>query len=30
MNDSIIRLKNNLNDALELDLNDNAILGYAN
>ena len=30
MNDSIIRFKNNLNDALNLDLNDNAILGYAN
>ena len=30
MNDSIIRFKNNLNDALNLDLNDNAVLGYAN
>lgn len=30
MNDSIIRFKNNLNDALNLDLNDNSILGYAN
>lgn len=30
MNDSIIRFKNSLNDALNLDLNDNAILGYAN
>lgn len=30
MNDSIIRFKNNLNDALNLDLNDNAILGYSN
>lgn len=30
MNDSIIRFKNNINDALNLDLNDNAILGYAN
>ena len=30
MNDSIIRFKNNLNDALNLDLNDNAILVYAN
>ena len=30
MNDSIIRFKNNLNDALNLDLNDNAIMVYAN
>ena len=30
MNDSIIRFENNLNDALNLDLNDNAILGYSN
>ena len=30
MNDSIIRFKNNLNDALNLDLNDNAILSYSN